>query len=76
MPPKFRGLQIAMYATLPDSPSPFGLGVWFRDYLRPSLVLQRFPLPVFDGCKYPTVVAYCKRPNVGGGNGLATETLH
>ena len=22
----------SLYATVPDSPSPFGLGVWYRDY--------------------------------------------
>jgi len=28
---KFPGLAIAVYATVPDSPSPSGEGVWYQD---------------------------------------------
>ena len=42
-----------------------------------SLVPRPFPPPVFDRLQYasPSVFAYCKRSNTGGGNGLGTRLV-
>ena len=59
----------------PNNQSPQYATIIFM-HSRPSLVPSHFRRQYLMAAKYPAVVAYCKRPNVGDGNGLATDTLH
>ena len=50
----------------------------FSTYTHSSLVPRPFPAPVFDRLQYANTAgfAYCKQPNTGTGNVLATRLTH